>query len=81
MLLKHQPFGSSLGGAVVRGAVVGLVVAVMVVRRGECRGRKREHAAEEEKLLHRYKEWHEWGFDGHRNLIKNQGSYAANGLL
>jgi hypothetical protein len=20
-------------------------------------------------------EWHEWGFDGHRNLIKNQGSY------
>ncbi len=38
----------------VRGSVVNFVVVVMmVVGRGECRSREREHAAEEEQLLHR----------------------------
>jgi hypothetical protein len=38
---------------VVRGTVVNfVVVVVMVVGRGECRSREREHAAEEEQLLH-----------------------------
>ena len=51
--MGHAP-QQALGGAVVRRAVVGFVVVMMVVRCGERRRSIREHADEEEELLHSY---------------------------